>query len=163
MEKSSREPMLRAGLDLLGRVGLKNWSMRAVEDEAGVPHGTARHHFSNQRGLVLAMVRHLLDVDRPSDGATVHDQVVRWVGIESGWTRARYELIVASFHDVELAAEIVRARDRLIEDLVDRGLNPTDATALAVSLDGFVLDAVLRRSPAARVDLDAILSRFGVD
>jgi AcrR family transcriptional regulator len=160
MEKSTREFLLDAGLELLGRVGFRGWSMRGVEDEAGVPHGTARHHFTNQRGLVLEMVRHLLDGDLPSAGEAPHEQTARWLGAEAGRTRARYELIVASFHDEELAAELVHGRDRLVAVLCERGLPNADAAQLAAALDGMVLDALLRRLPPEAVDPQRIIDRF---
>lgn len=160
MEKSTREFLLDAGLKLLGRVGFRGWSMRGVEDEAGVPHGTARHHFTNQRGLVLEMVRHLLDGDLPSAGETPNQQTVRWLDTEAGRTRARYELIVASFHDEELATELVHGRDRLVAVLGERGLTKADATQLAAALDGMVLDALLRRLPPESVDPQRIIDRF---
>ncbi|TQF67204.1 TetR/AcrR family transcriptional regulator [Rhodococcus spelaei] len=160
MEKSTREALLDAGLELLGRVGFRGWSMRGVEDEAGVPHGTARHHFANQRGLVLRMVRHLLDGDLPSPGETPHQQTARWLDVEAGRTRARYELIVASFHDDELATELVHGRDRLVAVLCERGLTKADAAQLAAALDGMVLDALLRRLPPESVDPQRIINRF---
>lgn len=145
MEKSSRNDLLVAGLDLLGRVGFKDWSMRGVEDEAGVPHGTARHHFANQRGLIKAMVRHLLEADSPAEGESPLDQMARWLGEGVGWTRARYELMVASFHDDELAGELITARDQLIGILVARGIDRVTAASLGAAMDGLVLDAILRR------------------
>lgn len=161
MERSSRRELLVAGLDLLGRVGFKGWSMRGVEDEAGVPHGTARHHFANQRGLVLEMVRYLLAADRPSGGESIEQQVARWIGIQSGWTRARYELMIVSFHDPELAVELVAARDQLVEVLGERGIERREAVELAGALDGLVLDAVLRRTAPEDVDVSGLLARFG--
>ncbi|RVW00388.1 TetR/AcrR family transcriptional regulator [Rhodococcus spongiicola] len=160
MEKSTREALLDAGLELLGRVGFRGWSMRGVEDEAGVPHGSARHHFTNQRGLVLEMVRHLLDGDLPAPGETPQQQVARWLGSEAGRTRARYELIVASFHDAELAAVMVHGRERLVAVLRAHGLSHADAALLATALDGMVLDALLRRLRPEAVDPQRIIDRF---
>ncbi|MCJ0905908.1 hypothetical protein [Rhodococcus sp. ARC_M6] len=73
---------------------------------------------------------------------------------------ARYELVIASFHDAELAAELVRGRDRLIAVLCDRGLALSDATELATALDGMVLDALLRRLPTHSVDPQRVIDRF---
>lgn len=134
-----------------GRAGFRAWSMRGVEDEAGVPHGSARHYFANQRGLIVEVVRHLLDGDLPRPGETPKQQVARWLGPESGRTRARYELIIASFHDPDLAVELVRGRDRFVDILVERGMTSSDATELVAALDGLVLDghccAGRRRKP----------------
>lgn len=131
--------------------------MRAVEDEAGLPHGTARHHFGSQRGLLLAMVERLLELDLPRPGETVHDQVTRWLGPELGYTRARYELTVAAFHDSELASMLVTGRDRLIRLLVDDGVPERRAVQAATAIDGLILDAVLRGTPEPWVDLAEVL------
>lgn len=160
VEKSTREALLDAGLDLLGRVGFRAWSMRGVEDEAGVPHGSARHYFANQRGLIVEVVRHLLDGDLPRPGETPKQQVARWLGPESGRTRARYELIIASFHDPDLAVELVRGRDRFVDILVERGMTSSDATELVAALDGLVLDALLRRHAPETLDPERIFKRF---
>ncbi|QRY63492.1 TetR family transcriptional regulator [Gordonia sp. PDNC005] len=160
MEKSTRIQMLEAGLTLLGEVGFRGWSMRRVEDTTGVPHGSARHHFSDQRGLVLAMVRHLLAVDLPRADETPTQQVSRWTGSELAYTRARYELIVAAFHDRELTDELVRGRDQLVAVLQARGMTKPDAAGLATALDGMILDAVLRRTPPDEIETQAVVNRF---
>lgn len=160
MTKSTRESLLDAGLELLGRVGFREWSMRGVEDEAGVPHGSARHHFANQRGLVAAMVDHLLLGDLPQPNETLTGQFARWLGPDAGRTRARYELIVASFHDVELANALACGRDRLVMEAQERGLAPEDATQVAAALDGLMLDAVLRRLPASAVDPQSMADKL---
>ncbi|MFC4604207.1 TetR/AcrR family transcriptional regulator [Rhodococcus kronopolitis] len=160
MVKSTREAILDAGLELLGRVGFRNWSVRGVEDEAGVPHGSARHHFANQRGLVSELVHHLLDGDLPRPGETPRQQIARWLGPESSRTRARYELIVASFHDAELAAELVLGRDRFVATLTERGMAPAEAAELVAALDGLVLDALLRRRASEAVDPERMIGRF---
>nr|WP_095971027.1 TetR/AcrR family transcriptional regulator [Rhodococcus erythropolis] len=161
VEKSTREALLDAGLDLLGRVGFRAWSMRGVEDEAGMPHGSARHYFANQRGLISEVVQHLLDGDLPRPGETPKQQVARWLGPESSRTRARYELVVASFHDPDLAVELVRGRDRFVDILVERGMTSSDATELVAALDGLVLDALLRRQEPETVDPERIFEKFG--
>lgn len=157
MEKSTRIRLLDAGLDLLGREGFRKWSLRAVEDEAGAPHGSVRHHFTNQQGLVRAMLKHLLATDMPRPYETVADQVRRWAGSEAGWTRARYELIVASFHDHDLAIAIISARDELIETLSSRISTPEMASITAFALDGLVLDALLRQLPADTIPTDHLI------
>ncbi|MCQ4123845.1 TetR/AcrR family transcriptional regulator [Rhodococcus erythropolis] len=144
-----------------GRVGFRAWSMRGVEDEAGVPHGSARHYFANQRGLIVEVVRHLLDGDLPRPGETPKQQVARWLGPESGRTRARYELIIASFHDPDLAVELVRGRDRFVDILAERGMTSSDATELVAALDGVVLDALLREQAPEGVDPERIFKKFG--
>ncbi len=162
MEKSTREVLLDAGLELLGRVGFRQWSMRGVEDWADVPHGSARHYFANQCGLVLGVVHHLLDGDLPPPGETPGQQISRWLGPESKRTQARYDLVIASFHDAELATELVRGRDRLLVVLIERGMTSLDSADLIAALDGLVLDALLRRRIPEAVNPERIIERYGL-
>lgn len=147
---------------MLGGGGFRTWSVRAAENEAGVPHGSARHHFTNQRGMILAMVRRLVELDGPRDGEQPGDQVRRWLSTDIARTRARYELAVASMHDDELAAELVRGRDTIVGSLVAAGMDLTDAREVVSALDGYVFDAVLRRRDPteAAADVDRIIGRF---
>lgn len=156
--EKTRTHLLDSALRLLGQVGFRQWSMRAAEDAAGVPHGTARHHFHNQKGLVGAMVERLLAIDTPAEGESVQHQVDRWLGNDADFTRARYELMVAAFHDSTLADQLTQARDHLLSVLVDRGYDLSAAHHLGVALDGLVLDALLRRSPAP--DTASLQARF---
>ncbi|MCF8571675.1 TetR/AcrR family transcriptional regulator [Gordonia sp. HY002] len=162
MEKTTRERLLDAGLILLGRQGFRTWSTRAAEDLAGMPHGSARHHFINQRGMIGAMVQHLVELDLPREGETPTDQIRRWLSTDAECTRARYELVAASMHDDDLAADLVLGRDRFVESLVGLGMDSTDAREVVSALDGHVLDAVLRRRDAATAaaDVDRIIGRF---
>ena len=135
--------------------------MRGVEDQAGVPHGSARHHFANQQGLVLCMVQRLLEGDLPRPGEAPQEQIARWLGSEVVLTRARYELAIAAMYDDVLAHELVRGRDRLITGLVDQHrINVAEAASLAASLDGLLLDALLRRCTADSIDSARLLARF---
>lgn len=106
------------------------------------------------------MVAHLVAIDTPAIGESINEQVGRWLGSESNLTRARYELIVASFHDDDLAAELVAARDRLIVVLADRGLSTVEAHQAAVALDGLVLDSMLRRRSDAMTNPQELIDRL---
>ena len=47
-------------MEVLGREGGARFSVRSTEGEAGLPHGSVRHHFGGLDRLVDAMVEHLL-------------------------------------------------------------------------------------------------------
>ncbi|MDP0400155.1 TetR/AcrR family transcriptional regulator [Tsukamurella strandjordii] len=165
MEFETRKHLLDAGLELLARVGFREWSLRGAEDEAGVPHGTARHYFTNKQGLVVAMLRHMLDLDLPQIGESPVDQVRRLLGPNVALTRARYEFVVASFHDPALSAELVRGRERLVRMFVERGLSEEISVSLIAAVDGHILDCILRRraldDPAT--DPEWLISRITAD
>ena len=145
MEKSSRDRLVEAGLEVLGREGGARFSVRSTEGEAGLPHGSVRHHFGGLDGLIDAMVEHLLRAEmehaltRPRE--TLHD----WLGPNRTRTKARYELMTMAFRTPRLRGALAAARERVITDVAtDSGLMRDRATVLVAALDGLVLDALLR-------------------
>ena len=133
MEKSTKDRLLAAALEILGREGAKAMTVRAVEEAAGVPHGSVRHHFGGQRGLLRALFDHLEVVERPEDGG-LPEAIARWLGPGRTVALARYELFLLAARDEELRAPLVAERAR----------------AVVAAVDGIVLDALVRgeRDPA---------------
>ncbi|WP_074853919.1 TetR/AcrR family transcriptional regulator [Gordonia westfalica] len=152
--RSTRETLLDTGLELIGTVGIRQASARAVEDASGVPHGSIRHHFGGQDGFLGALVEHVFVRDVPVDGESTHDVMARWLGAGRVRTRARYELMLMATRDEDMRVRMVAGRDRFVERLVDRGMLRTDARQLVAALDGLVLDALLRDSDGTDADHD---------
>lgn len=144
MEKGARERLLDAGLELLGTVGARAATARAVEAEAGVPHGSLRHHFGNQARYMLALVEHLLLVDAPVQGESLQATVQRWLTTQRTATRARYELALMGQRDTAIGEAMVNARDKYVAHLVQQGISAGVASALVAALDGLVLDSLMR-------------------
>jgi len=151
MEKSTPDRLVQAGLDVLGRDGAARFSVRSTEGEAGVPHGSVRHHFGGLDGLVEAMVEHLLRAELAQALADPRETVRDWLGAHRVRTQARYELMTRAFRSPRLRGALVSARDRIIEDVASAaGLPKERAAALVVAVDGMVLDALLRGEPEPR-------------
>ncbi|WP_439029973.1 TetR/AcrR family transcriptional regulator [Gordonia terrae] len=148
MEKSpnpsTRDVLLDTGIALIGTVGIRRASARAVEDAAGVPHGSVRHHFGGQSGLLAALVEHVFAGDQAADGESTREVIARWLGADRVRTKARYELMLLATRDDALRRSMVAHRDRYVAGLVDGGMSRTDARQLVAALDGLVLDALLR-------------------
>ena len=64
MEKSASARLIEAAYAVLAREGAKGATVRAIEAQAGVPHGSVRHHFGDRSGLILGLVDDLLARDR---------------------------------------------------------------------------------------------------
>ncbi|MCG7635185.1 AcrR family transcriptional regulator [Gordonia terrae] len=158
MEKSTtastRDVLLDTGITLIGTLGIRQASARAVEDAAGVPHGSVRHHFGGLSGFLAALVEHVFTADRAADGESTREVIARWLGTDRIRTRARYELMLLATRDEELRRAMVGHRDRYVEALVDGGLPRTEARQLVAALDGLVLDALLRDSDGTDADHD---------
>jgi AcrR family transcriptional regulator len=145
MEKRSRDRLVIAGLLVLGRDGGRCFSVRSAEGEAGLPHGSVRHHFGGLDGLVDAMVDHLLRAEMESALAHPHETLRDWLGPHRVRTQARYELMTQAFRAPRLRDALVAARERVIADVASGAGLPRDRAALlVVALDGLVLDALLR-------------------
>lgn len=156
MEKSSRERLLDAGIQLLGSRGARTASARATEDAAGLPHGSMRHHFVNQSGYLQALTEHLLRLDAPRPGETPTQTAHRWLTDDQLSTRARFELTLLGIREAPIGALIVAARDSYVHVLAEKGAPLPLARLLVAALDGAVLDGLLRRDGGA--DLTPLLS-----
>lgn len=161
MAKFSKSDLCDVGLTVLGTTGAKGFGIRAVEDAANVPHGTLRHHFGGYEGFVTAIVERLLESDLPAPGETPAETITRWLGPQRDVTRARFELALLATRDPALATRFTATREGLVSLMASAlGVPQADAHELLVSLDGLILDALLR--DAATVDPAPLLARYGL-
>ena len=59
-----RPQLLDASLRLIGEGGLRAVTHRAVEQEAGAPHGSTTYYFKTRDQLIEATVERLVEIDR---------------------------------------------------------------------------------------------------
>lgn len=57
----SEEKLIVAAADLLGEVGPRSMSVRAIADRAGVNHGLVHHYFGGKEGLLRAAMMRLVE------------------------------------------------------------------------------------------------------
>ena len=143
MEKDARTRLLDAALDLLGRSGAGGLTGRSTEDAAGLPHGSVRHHFGDQAGMVAALFDHLAEREGGPIEGDVAASLEQWLGAGRTLTLARYELFLMAARDPRLRAPLIRARDRFVAAAAAR-VGPAAAPAVVAALDGLVLDALVR-------------------
>lgn len=149
MEKSTRRRLLDAGVDLLGTVGARGSTVRAVELRADLPHGTLRHHFGDQARYLSALVDHVLAMDTPPAGESIEHTIRRWLTDQRTITRARYELALMGLRDPEIGRVMVAARETYLDRLVQAGAQRGTAQALVAAIDGLVLDGLMRGASGA--------------
>ena len=142
MEKS-RERLLDAALDLLGREGAGRLSVRAVEEAAGLPHGSVRHHLGDRAGLVKALFGRLAEREVVAADAGPAAAIAHWLGPGRELTLARYELFLMAARDPALRPELVAARERFVARAAER-VGAEAAPGVVAALDGVVLDALVR-------------------
>ena len=143
MENDSRVRLLDAALQLLGRFGAARLTVRAVENEAGLPHGSVRHHFGHRQAMVAELFGHLAGRDGPPVEAGIAGAFAHWLGPGRNLTLARYELFLMAARDPALRPPLVQARDRFVATAATM-VGPASAASVVAALDGLVLDAVVR-------------------
>ena len=143
VEKDSRIRLLDAALELLGGSGGASLTLRAVEDAAGLPHGSVRHHFGDRSSLVASLFDRLAERDARQADADVAAALEYWLGPGRTLTLARYELFLMAARDPSLRPPLVRARDRFVA-LAAEQVGATAAPTVVAALDGLLLDALVR-------------------
>lgn len=162
VESEARTNLLEAGLTLLASRGAGGMTLRAVEEEAGLTHGSVRHHFSDRRGFVAAMFTHLADreeaVAKEGDVVTV---LQRWLGPDRALTLARYELFLLAARDPELRAGLLQGRQRFTA-IAASYVGAEAAPTIVAALDGVLLDALVRDAQDHESSLRVALSHLGL-
>lgn len=179
-QPSDRRPLLLdAALRLIGREGLGAVTHRAVEREAGIPHGSTTYYFGAREQLIAATVQRLVELDREHLESLAHDMamalarrhpspnidhllvpVVAWIDQNRGIQLARYELELAGARDPGLRTAMSTGAAlfwRLFEPVaVAAGSHdpPRDARMLVAMLDGLLMDWLTHDPPDDRLIVD---------
>lgn len=143
VEKTSRTRLLEAALKLLGQTGAASLTVRAVEEAAGLPHGSVRHHFGDRSGLVAALFDHLAEREGGAVAGDAVDALMHWLGPGRILTLARYELFLMAARDPTLRGPLVRARDRFVAAAAEQ-VGASAAPTVVAAVDGLLLDALIR-------------------
>jgi DNA-binding transcriptional regulator YbjK len=72
MSENRRDALLDATLRLIAEGGMRAVTHRAVESEAGLPHGSTTYYFKTREQLVDAAVDHLAELDHDHVDAMAH-------------------------------------------------------------------------------------------
>ncbi|MFD4366402.1 TetR/AcrR family transcriptional regulator [Rhodococcus sp. NPDC058521] len=161
---SRRTDLLDSAIDMIGAEGMRALTHRRVDEQAGVPLGSASNHFRTRRALLEGVLDRLLEVDRhviaritvtalPNSVGTLADALTAYLahasGPEATRSRARFAVFAESAGDSALTAAIEVRRTDLIgviaRSLTSMGddVNPNAAArALADHLDGALLHTI---------------------
>jgi AcrR family transcriptional regulator len=164
-----RTAILDAALRVIGRRGLREATHRAVEMEAGVPHGSVTYYFTNRDGLLAAAVERMRELDEGRVAAMAQQLVMAFAtsgrdtvidavaeGAAEMFERdpvpmqARYEMLLAGSRDEPIGA-LIRECTRLFWELakpvvVAGGSTDPDGDARIVMamIDGLYFDALTK-------------------
>jgi DNA-binding transcriptional regulator YbjK len=176
-----RTSLLDAALHVIGTRGLREATHRAVEAEAGVPHGSVTYYFGTREGMLAAAVERMRDLEEgraaalaqqlvmafaTSSSESVIDAVAEGAAamFEDGMllAQARYELLLAGSRDPalgELMHECTRVFWQLAKPVVIAAGSEDpegDARIIMAMLDGLFFDAVTKG------EYDPVLLRRGL-
>jgi DNA-binding transcriptional regulator YbjK len=170
-----RTALLDAALHVIGTRGLREATHRAVETEAGVPHGSVTYWFGNRDGLLAAAVERMRELDEHRVAAMAQQLVMAFAtsgldavidAVAEGGAAmfesdtvvqmARYEMLLAGARD-EAIGPLIQECTRVFWDLakpvvIAAGSQDPDGDAriLMAMLDGLFFDQLTKgeRDPA---------------
>ena len=130
-----RTALLDAALQVIGTRGLREATHRAVETEAGVPHGSVTYYFGNREGLLAAAVERMRQLDETRVAAMAQQLVMAFAtsgldavidAVAEGGVamvqetetvqRARYEMLLAGARD-ETIGPLIQECTRVFREL----------------------------------------------
>lgn len=158
-----REALLDAAITVVAEQGMRGLTHRAVETQAGLPHGSTTYYFGTRHDLVVALMQHmaekgreavepiarqltltLADRTRELEIDTICDGLISWMDASASMELARYELQVTGARDPEMKELMTETCDifrQLCEPVViARGSkNPErDSSVLQAVVDGLM-------------------------
>jgi AcrR family transcriptional regulator len=166
-----RTAILDTALELVGSLGMRGLTHRAVDAAAGLPPGSTSNHFRTREALVLGIVERFIareramvtgprdEVDPTPDGvATALGRFVdRALGTDRTVTLARYAILVETAQNPALREGMASGADQVDTwtlDLITRAGSQDPARDLGV-LANYVTGLVLHELALPSSDLDA--------
>ncbi|THF85479.1 TetR family transcriptional regulator [Deinococcus sp. KSM4-11] len=122
---STRMRALQAGIDLVGKGGLRALTHHKVDDHAGLPRGSTSNAFRTRAALLHGVVAFIAEHDlqlvtpmfTPTSAAGLIDVLCGLIDVSTGpgWplTTARLILFMEASHNAALRAPVVQAREAM--------------------------------------------------
>lgn len=167
-----REALLEAAIRVVARLGMRGLTHRAVEIEAGVPHGSTTYYFGTRHDLLVALMTYmrergqremepiarglalsLADRSKPVDIDSIADAIVFWIDGSSELELARYELQVTAARDPEMKQLMTDNCEVFVQMCMPIVIacgskDPErDAHVLQAALDGWLFDRLTHSDP----------------
>lgn len=164
-----RRRILEAACALIAEIGVGPLTHRAVAARAGVPVGATTYYFATLDDLVTDAIAHAADLaaaeigaweraiaDADDVAATLARLTADYLADHRPWSVIEHELYVSAAHRPELRPLARRWGEATTAALAPR-VGPAAARAMAVYLDGVMLDALVRAEPVDRSSVAAAL------
>jgi DNA-binding transcriptional regulator YbjK len=181
-EADRRTTIADAALRLLGALGARGLTHRAVDAEAGLPEGSTSYYCRRRADLLALVLQRHAELDHqalsalelalraaPRRGQSFAEHIAHalsaWVrGLDSAQIAARFELFLAASREPELTRGVEEARKRFVATL-SAGLRGaavasprTVAAAIIALIEGLLLERLrLGRATLRPRELTALL------
>lgn len=158
-----REQLLQAAIRVINDQGMRGLTHRAVEAEAGVPHGSTTYYFGTRHDLTTALTQYIADTaasqvtqisqaitlrladrSKPIDIEEIAIGLLAWIDANASLELARYELQISGSRDPDLRqhmTDVCSIFVRLCEPIVialGSKQPQTDAKILQAAIDGWM-------------------------
>ncbi|MGW5051254.1 TetR/AcrR family transcriptional regulator [Actinokineospora sp. NPDC004072] len=154
--------ILEAACALIAEAGVGALTHRRVAARAGVPVGATTYYFTTLDELATAAIAHARELAAgelkawqaalaaaPDVPAAVAELTADYLADHRPWSVVEHQLYAAAAHRPELRPLARAWSEGTVAALAPR-IGPDAARAVAVFLDGVVLDALVRGAPADR-------------
>jgi DNA-binding transcriptional regulator YbjK len=167
-----RELLLEAAIRVVAQQGMRGLTHRAVEIEAGVPHGSTTYYFGTRRDLLVALMTYmrdrgqramepivqgltlsLADRSKPVDLDAIAGALVAFIDSSSEIELARYELQVTAARDTEMKRLMTESCDvfrQMCLPIVIACGSPDperDSHVVQAAVDGWMFDRLTHSDP----------------
>lgn len=167
-----REALLEAAVRVVAQQGMRGLTHRAVEMEAGVPHGSTTYYFGTRHDLLVALMTYmrergqkamdpiarglalsLADRSKPVDIDSIADALVLWIDASAEMELARYELQVTAARDPEMKqlmtenCDVFRGMCMPIVIACGSKDPERDSHVVQAALDGWMFDRLTHSDP----------------
>lgn len=151
----TRETVLTAAAQIIGRQGVNAFTLDAVAKEAGITKGGVLHHFPSKESLVEGLIEHVMQTFRQRLEAELANDTL---GDTGRWLRAYLRTVFSVQYEVQnlipaLAAAVAadhqtlnrirRGFEESQQAAIHDGIDPIQATIVRLAVDGMVFSRAL--------------------
>ncbi|MGH2938196.1 MAG: TetR/AcrR family transcriptional regulator [Solirubrobacterales bacterium] len=167
-----RERIARAAIEVVAEKGVAGLTHRAVATKADLPLGSTTYHFASLEDLLasgieqakIALDQRLSEwAEELGDEPDLPAALAALLATSSGSARERgvveYELYLAALRRPALR-QLAYEWDRALPTVLTRFTDPVTANALAMTVDGVLLQSLVRGTPVTVDEIEPMFAKI---
>ena len=172
-DAARRERIVRAAIDVVAKSGIEGLTHRAVAAVAEVPLGSTTYYFSSLDDLLEAAILEVMEMAAGEHAAwderlerkggdmtaAITELLVSATGPSRDSTIVEYELYIAAMKRPPLRA-ISQEWARTLPDSLAQHVDRVTAEALAIAVDGFILQSLISGEPLVEAEIEPVIRRI---